>query len=111
MVVVHPKYWRRGHGSHLVRWGIGLADIDQVKQGVFATAMGAKLFLALGFQKIKDVHVEGDMEDPKGISLAIAKYEPEQGKAGKHWYWAVPGFSYWPYPSWAPVPLARLCYH
>lgn len=77
MVVVHPAYWRRGHGSRLVRWGMALADMDQVKQGVLAADMGAKLYLQFGFVKICEIHADGDKEDPDGISNFVARYTPK----------------------------------
>ena len=77
MVVVHPAYWRRGHGTALVKWGMGIADIDLVKQSVIAADMGAKLYLALGYSKATDVHADGDEEAPDGITCTVATYEPK----------------------------------
>lgn len=76
MVVVHPAYWKRGHGTALVKWGMAMADIDMVKQGVIATHMGSGLYLALGFYKITDIHTDGDDEAPDGVTCTVAVYEP-----------------------------------
>ena len=47
MVVVHPDYCRRGHGSALVKWGVRLSDQDRADQGVIAAAMGEELYRRL----------------------------------------------------------------
>ena len=72
MVVVHPAYWRRGHGTALVRWGLDIADTDLVKQGVIAADMGAKLYLALGYSMITDVYAGSDEEAPDGITCTVS---------------------------------------
>jgi GNAT superfamily N-acetyltransferase len=74
MVVVHPAYWRRGHGTRLVKWGMQLADIDGVKQGVIAASMGKDLYLKLGYRLLHMVQVEGDEDAPDGV------YEPQSGE-------------------------------
>ncbi|RFU31763.1 hypothetical protein B7463_g4607, partial [Scytalidium lignicola] len=71
MIVVHPTYWRRGHGSALASWGISLTKLDNVNHGVIASKMGEVLFSSLGFEYIKHFHVEGDEDAPKGIDLAV----------------------------------------
>lgn len=75
-LVVHPDYWCRGHGTALVKWGLRLAKMDQVCQGVFSTIMGSKLVLSLGFQKLTDILIEGDSDAPTGLSLAVKRYDP-----------------------------------
>ncbi|RSL79627.1 hypothetical protein CEP52_017498 [Fusarium oligoseptatum] len=59
MVVVHPAYWKRGHGRRLVRWGIDLAEIDGVCQGVIAAEMGKSLYLSLGYEELEDLQFDG----------------------------------------------------
>ncbi|KAH8804576.1 hypothetical protein F5884DRAFT_859200 [Xylogone sp. PMI_703] len=71
MIVVHPTYWRRGHGSALANWGASLIAIDNVDQGVIASRMGDTLFTNLGFEHVGYFHIEGDKEAPDGIDLAI----------------------------------------
>lgn len=69
--MVHPKYWRRGHGSTLASWGMRLTEVDNVHHGVIAAKMGEVLFASLGFEHIKYTHVEGEGDAPEGIDLAI----------------------------------------
>ncbi|KAH7318671.1 hypothetical protein B0I35DRAFT_432674 [Stachybotrys elegans] len=75
MVVVHPAYWRRGHGTTLVRWGKSLADLDGMDQGVVAADMGEKLYMPLGYQKLDEVRVEDNAgPGPHDVSVGILKY-------------------------------------
>ncbi|KAK2595301.1 hypothetical protein QQS21_007016, partial [Conoideocrella luteorostrata] len=75
MSVVHPAYWRRGHGTELVKWGKSLADLDYMAQGVVAAAMGEKLYMSLGYQKLDHVKVEDkDGPGPHELSVGILKY-------------------------------------
>jgi hypothetical protein len=76
VLVVHPTYWRREHGSTLAKWGNKLADVDQVNLGVVAANMGEELYLELGFKKLTDIRVEGDAEIPEGIVNGVLRYEP-----------------------------------
>lgn len=79
MVVVHPAYWRRGHGSRLVRWGMALADLDRIGQGVVAAAMGEKLYLSLDFIKLAEVAVEdaAGSSPPRGVKVGVLRYSPQ----------------------------------
>ncbi|RSL78025.1 hypothetical protein CEP52_017669 [Fusarium oligoseptatum] len=77
MVVVHPAYWRRGHGGRLVRWGIDLADLDKVCQGVIAAEMGKSLYLSLGYNELEDLHLGGD----EGIHVSAMQYHVKSGSA------------------------------
>jgi hypothetical protein len=81
IVVVHPAYWRRGHGTNLVRWGMRLTDEDQTTQGVISADMGTKLYMALGFEKICDVHIAGDDRTPEGVTNGILRYGAESKKS------------------------------
>ena len=82
--VIHPAYWRRGHGSKLTKWGTDFADIDGVDQGVSATSMGAILFRHMGFQNITTVNNDGDEEDPRGLSFDLLKYVSNQKGADEN---------------------------
>lgn len=75
MVVVHPAYWSRGHGENLVRWGMKLACIDKIKQGVIAGKMGQDLYNKLGWKNLKEIHIEGDEIVPQGVSVAVMEYD------------------------------------
>ncbi|KAL2672557.1 hypothetical protein Neosp_013270 [[Neocosmospora] mangrovei] len=79
MVVVHPAYWRRGHGGRLVRWGIDLAKVDNVCQGVIAAEMGKSLYLSLGYEELEDLHVGGD----EGIHVSVMQYDVKSGSTLK----------------------------
>ncbi|KAK4223411.1 hypothetical protein QBC38DRAFT_459353 [Podospora fimiseda] len=85
-IVVHPAYWRRGHGSTIAKWGVQLADIDSVDQGVLATSMGADLFRHVGYELITDLHVEGDEKNPEGVTFAALKHTATLKAKGK---WTV----------------------
>lgn len=75
MVVVHPAYWRRGHGTALVKWGKSLADLDGMEQGVVATDIGEKLYTSLGYHKLDEVRVEDSAgPSPHSVSVGILKY-------------------------------------
>lgn len=72
--VVHPAYWKRGHGSKLAQWGVDLAALDAVDQGVLASGMGTRLFEHVGFKRIIDLHVPGDKKNPEGFDLTVLRY-------------------------------------
>ncbi|KAL6399312.1 hypothetical protein AUP68_17858 [Ilyonectria robusta] len=74
-IVVHPAYWRRGHGSAVARRGVALSDIDQLDQGVAATSMGAKLFKHVGYEWLTDLHVKGDDTNPEGVMFSLLKHK------------------------------------
>lgn len=76
---MHPAYWRRGHGGRLVRWGIDLANLDKVDQGVIAAEMGKSLYLSLGYEILEDLHIGGD----KGIHVSAMEYHVKPGSAVK----------------------------
>ena len=76
MVVVHPAYWRRGHGTTLVGWGMKLANIDQVRQGVIAAKMGEDLYTRMGYTNLEDLHLDGDEQTPEGLTIAVMNYDP-----------------------------------
>ncbi|KAK3366673.1 hypothetical protein B0T24DRAFT_596584 [Lasiosphaeria ovina] len=68
-IVAHPAYWRRGYGSAIAKWGVELADIDGVDQGVIATGMGADL-------------MEGDERNPEGVTFAALKHTAKAKGSG-----------------------------
>jgi GNAT superfamily N-acetyltransferase len=76
MVVVHPAYWNRGHGTMLVKWATQLNDIDKVKQSVSAAGMGKKLYTRLKFQEICRITADGDEDDPEGVFTDLLEYRP-----------------------------------
>jgi N-acetylglutamate synthase-like GNAT family acetyltransferase len=80
MLVVHPAYWHRGHGTRLVRWGMKLADIDKVKQGVIAATIGSEFCASLGWKKLEDLTIEGDDITPQGLNIQIMDYEPHSSQ-------------------------------
>ena len=81
VVVVHPAYWRKGHGSDLVKWGMALTDMDKSTQGVIAADMGTKLYTSLGFETLSVTHVEGDNRTPEGLVNTIMRYGEASKKA------------------------------
>ncbi|KAJ4312732.1 hypothetical protein N0V84_009794 [Fusarium piperis] len=79
MVVVHPAYWRRGHGGRLVRWGIDLVKLDEVCQGVIAAKMGKSLYLSLGYENLQDLHLDGDDVVPQGVDVSVMRFAVSSG--------------------------------
>ncbi|KAI1327875.1 hypothetical protein F5Y16DRAFT_182045 [Xylariaceae sp. FL0255] len=69
MLAVHPAYWSRGHGGLLTQWGIELARIDQVKQGVIAAKMGEDLYRHLGYKALESLEIPGDEITPQGVTV------------------------------------------
>lgn len=75
-LVIHPAYWRRGHGRTLVEWGLRLADIDQVEMCICATDAGFNLYRSLGCELLESWRMEGDEVSPAGVSGHIIRYVP-----------------------------------
>ncbi|KAF2189586.1 hypothetical protein K469DRAFT_561746 [Zopfia rhizophila CBS 207.26] len=76
MIVVHPAYWRRGNGTKLVKWGLELADLDRVKQGVIAAEMGEKLYLSMNYKKLYDIEVMDDENSGNKVKVGVLQYTP-----------------------------------
>lgn len=74
MLVVHPAYWSKGHGTKLIKWGLELAELDGVGQGVMAVGMGADLYPKLGYKQIDEARLEGDKDCPRGLSVKVFLY-------------------------------------
>lgn len=81
-VVVHPAYWKKGHGSKIAKWGVDLADLDNADQGVLATSMGANLFRHVGYEFITNLHVDGDGCDPEGVTFEALRHRTGQKEQG-----------------------------
>ena len=75
-LVVHPAYWRRGHGTDLVHWGQKLSAFDDVPQGVSAAGMGEKLYSHLGYEFVERISKPGDEDDQQGMTTAVMLYSP-----------------------------------
>jgi GNAT superfamily N-acetyltransferase len=84
MVVVHPAYWRRGHGSALVKWSLALADMDDLKQGVIVAEMGERLYLSLDFTKLGTVQAQDEEQPPSRIEVGLLRYDPGQSGSREH---------------------------
>ncbi|GAB1317027.1 N-acetyltransferase domain-containing protein [Madurella fahalii] len=74
MVVVHPAYWRRGHGTRLAAWARDLSRLDQVPQCVSSAPMSQGIFESLGFQKVCTIRAEGDEDDLEGVSTELMEF-------------------------------------
>lgn len=70
-LVVHPAYWRKGHGTSLNKWHTELADLDGVGLGVVASKMGRKLFTHVGFKEAAQINVPGYENHPKPLEVWI----------------------------------------
>ena len=85
VLVVHPAYQGQGHGGTLVRWGLELARVDGVQQGVIGPAKGTKLYQSLGFELLTELHWDGDDITPEGLKLGVLRFDPHseaRSKAG-----------------------------
>ena len=78
MLVVHPAYWSRGHGTALVGWGLKLAEADGIQQGVLAVGMGAELYPKLGYEPLLELCFEGDEDSPQGLVVKAFIYNPRK---------------------------------
>jgi len=58
-LVVHPAYWKRGHGTALAKWTNVLADWDDAGLAVAAARMGAEFFPHVGYKLKELVEVKG----------------------------------------------------
>ena len=74
MAVVHPAYWKRGHGLELVKCDMGLSRAGIATQGVMAVDQGTDLYRKLGYRHLDDVRIEGDAQVPAGVMIAIMEY-------------------------------------
>lgn len=77
MVAVHPAYWRRGHGSTLVKWLNSLADEDQTEVAVSAVPMGRKLFEHMGFHMVEQPIVPGYGRHPEHLLGWLGVRQPK----------------------------------
>jgi GNAT superfamily N-acetyltransferase len=78
MLVVHPAYWRRGHGTALLDWGMQLGSLDLVKQGVIAADMGEKLYLSKGYKKLANVIATDENDPVKEVKVGILEFVPKR---------------------------------
>jgi N-acetylglutamate synthase-like GNAT family acetyltransferase len=78
IMVVHPAYWARGHGSRLVEWGLALADLDGMKQGVMSgSASGIKLYLRLGVEQVDEfLLLDEGTSPPENFKVCAFTYTP-----------------------------------
>ncbi len=74
MLVVHPAYWKRGHGTRLATWPRDLSVLDKVPQCVSSATMSQPLFLSLGYRQLDTITAEGDEDDPNGVSTALMEH-------------------------------------
>ena len=81
MLAVHPAYWGRKHGKELVKWGLELARIDGVKQGLTGSELGMGLYKSLGFELKTELVFEGDEDMPEGLRLWTLVFDPAAHKA------------------------------
>ncbi|KAK4171312.1 hypothetical protein QBC36DRAFT_340206 [Triangularia setosa] len=74
MIVVHPAYWRRGHGTRLATWARDLAIKDRVPQCVSAAPMSQCLFISLGYRRLDEIVARGDEDDPRGAKTLLLEF-------------------------------------
>ena len=77
-LVIHPAYWRRGHGRRLLEWGMRFANSDGVIIGVCASSTGVVLYRALGFTLLETGSIVGDDVSPEGVQYHAMKYYPRK---------------------------------
>ena len=81
MLVVHPAYWRCGHGATMVRWGLELAELDGVNHGVFGSIMGNKLYLSLHYKEVGVIKLQDEENPLEMVELAILRYESKANRS------------------------------
>ncbi|KAK4170969.1 hypothetical protein QBC36DRAFT_340882 [Triangularia setosa] len=77
MIVVHPAYWKRGHGTRLATWARDLAINDRVPQCVSAAPMSQCLFISLGYRRLDEIVARGDEDDPRGAKTLLLEFGRE----------------------------------
>ncbi len=77
MLVVHPAYSRRGHGTRLARWGMQFADMCKVKMGTLAADDGAKVCASLGWKELEKLKIE-DGTTAQGFTIHVMEFEASQ---------------------------------
>lgn len=75
MLVTHPAYWGRRHGTNLVKWSLEYSRLNKVGQGVVGPPMGMRVYLKEGFIEKEKMTWEGDEVSPDGLAKQIAVYE------------------------------------
>ncbi|KAF2803349.1 uncharacterized protein BDZ99DRAFT_482196 [Mytilinidion resinicola] len=75
ILATHPEFQRRGAGGQLVGWGIQLAQCLNMAISVFASPMGERLYLRLGFVSVASVFVNVEKE-LESVVLAAMVYVP-----------------------------------
>ncbi|KAK4203006.1 hypothetical protein QBC40DRAFT_319106 [Triangularia verruculosa] len=77
MIVVHPAYWRRGHGTRLATWARDLSIKTKAPQCVSAAPMSQRLLMSLGYKRIDVIVAEGDEDDPRGVQTLLLRFGRE----------------------------------
>ncbi|OAG00341.1 uncharacterized protein CC84DRAFT_1180372 [Paraphaeosphaeria sporulosa] len=77
MLVTHPAYWGRRHGTKLVKWSLEYSRLNKVGQGVVGPPMGMRVYLKEGFVEKEKMTWEGDEISPEGLAKQIAIYDVE----------------------------------
>ncbi|KAK5662619.1 hypothetical protein OQA88_8533 [Cercophora sp. LCS_1] len=75
MLVVHPAYWRQGHGTRLATWPRDLSVLGGIPQCVSSATMSQPLFLSLGYRQVDSITADGDEDDPEGVSTALMEFD------------------------------------
>jgi len=75
-MAVHPAYSGRGHGARLVKWGVALARMDNVKLGVVARTRGESAYRLLGFERFGTFTLLGDQATPGGLDISLMLFDP-----------------------------------
>jgi GNAT superfamily N-acetyltransferase len=75
-LVVHPHYRARGHATLLLRWGLCMAELDGVNQGVIPSHMGEPVYRGLGYEFVGEIDVPGD-DETEGFSLRVMSYRAQ----------------------------------
>ncbi|KAF2748974.1 hypothetical protein M011DRAFT_475730 [Sporormia fimetaria CBS 119925] len=70
-LVVHPAYWRRGHGNRLTQWCTQLADMEGAAIGVSATPMGSIVARKAGFEMREVVRLNKPATEAAGGSSDV----------------------------------------
>jgi ribosomal protein S18 acetylase RimI-like enzyme len=90
MLAVHPKYWRRGHGTSLLLRAAQIADEDRICLGVASVPMAIKILERVKFEKKDEIEVEAYSKE-SGSFTAWIGVRPAQGQARWGIWWPFSG--------------------
>ena len=62
----------------MVKWGLELAELDGVNQGIFGSTMGKKLYLSLDYKEVGAIKLQDEENPLEMVELAVLRYESKK---------------------------------